>query len=67
MNETISSKEYSSISRTFQSAIEPFTLHPNPDSIRFVVGKLFFKFSVLVIDQENETANMIIMLEKENF
>ncbi|KZS20252.1 Uncharacterized protein APZ42_013116 [Daphnia magna] len=56
--------EYSSISRTHASAIEPFTLHPNPDSIRYVVGKFLFKFSVLVIHQDFETTNMRIMLEK---
>ncbi|KAK4024415.1 hypothetical protein OUZ56_009837 [Daphnia magna] len=48
-----------SISRTHASAIEPFTLHPNPDSIRYVVGKFLFKFSVLVIHQDFETTNMV--------
>jgi len=59
MKETISSKEYSSISKTLTSASEPFTLHPHPDSIRFVVEKLLSKFPVLVIEQENETTTMV--------
>ena len=57
-----SSTQYNSICRVLASKIEEITIHPHPESVRFVVDKLLAKFPVLIIDKKKAPLTTVIVL-----
>ncbi|KZR99964.1 Uncharacterized protein APZ42_003945, partial [Daphnia magna] len=51
--------EYKAVYRTLADSIEIQTLHPHPDSIRFVVDTTLARFQNLIIDKKDQTATNI--------
>lgn len=51
--------DYNSICRILANSIEEFTIHPDPNSIRFLVGQLIGKYPAIVIDEENKVTTLV--------
>lgn len=56
---TFVKEDCSAICRTLAISIEEFTIHPHPDSIRFVVEELIAKYPVIVIEEENKISTIV--------
>ncbi|KZR98284.1 Uncharacterized protein APZ42_006368, partial [Daphnia magna] len=54
--------EYKAVYRTLADSIEIQTLHPHPDSIRFVVDTTLARFQNLIIDKKDKTATNVCYL-----
>jgi hypothetical protein len=50
--QTYQAAEFSMITRTLANSIEQYTLHPHPDSLKFVVDNLLVKYQNLIMDKE---------------
>jgi hypothetical protein len=55
----LSENEYKAVYRTLADSIEIQTLHPHPDSIRFVVDTTLARFPNLIIDKKDQTATHV--------
>jgi hypothetical protein len=55
----LSKNEYKAVYRTLADSIEIQTLHPHPDSIRFVVDTTLVRFPNLIIDKKTKTATNV--------
>ncbi|KAK4006398.1 hypothetical protein OUZ56_011552 [Daphnia magna] len=60
----LSENEYKAVYRTLADSIEIQTLHPHPDSIRFVVDTTLTRFQNLIIDKKDKTATNAIFYSK---
>lgn len=50
------------ITRTLANSIEEYTLHPHPDSLKFVVDNLFVKYPNLIMDKEDSIQTNVSIL-----
>jgi hypothetical protein len=60
--ETYQAAEFSMITRTLANSIEEYTLHPHPDSLKFVVDSLLVKYPNLIMDKEDSIQTKVSML-----
>jgi len=60
--ETYQAAEFSMITRTLANSIEEYTLHPHPDSLKFVVDSLLVKYPNLIMDKEDSIQTNVSML-----
>ena len=58
----LASKDYSFICRILSRSIEEFTLHPHPDSVKFVVTKFLDKYPSAVINENADTLVSLVNL-----
>ncbi len=57
--------EFSMITRTLANSIEEYTLHPHPDSLKFVVDSLLVKYPNLIMDKEDSIQTNISILNTQ--
>ncbi len=62
IKQSLTSKDYLAIYRILANSIEEHTLHPHPDSIRFVVDRMLSKYSNLILDKKDSIATNVSML-----
>ncbi len=54
--------DFSSITRTLATSIEEQTLHPHPDSVKYVVDSLLKKYPNLIMDSEDSSQTNVSIL-----
>ncbi len=53
-NPDFTNNHFSSICRKLSDLVEETTIHPHPESLRFIVEKLLAKFPILIVDKKNQ-------------
>lgn len=64
-NPDFTNNHFSAICRKLSDLVEETTIHPHPESLRFIVEKLLAKFPILIVDKKNQTST--IVRENSNF